>query len=73
MSNVFDRGVISGAADWLGTRDSLAPVSQPAFGAPNMLCLCVESNFASAMVRICCARAVILRASFGLESLQPVQ
>ena len=41
--------------------------------ASNFLCLCIDSNFASAMARICCARQAILRASFTLESLQPVQ
>ena len=35
--------------------------------ASNFPCLCIESNFASAMARICCARAMILRASFGLD------
>ena len=38
-----------------------------------LLCLCIDSNFASAMVIICCARQSILRASFAFDSLQPVQ
>ena len=35
--------------------------------ASNLLCLCIDSNFASAMVIICCARQSILLASFGFD------
>ena len=35
--------------------------------ASNFLCLCIDSNFASAMARICCARQAILRASHGFH------
>ena len=35
--------------------------------ASNFPCLCIDSNFASAMARICCARQAILRASFGFH------
>ena len=35
--------------------------------ASNLLCLCIDSNFASAMVIICCARQAILLASFGFD------